>query len=197
MSEFICDHPHSHSLYQANYALMLYPNDPHFSLSQKKLLPALASINLLGTAQTRQRYLVGEDFLSLLCFMGCSPQIELFPHKDTQKAYCYIEVPEATENTQSIISKNVKAPRCPQCKANLGTWAQQLQQECIDTSCCPECGNMLTPHQLNWRKSAFFARNYIMVGNIYEAEALPEPKLLDHLENITHIPWKYAYIRLK
>lgn len=195
MSELISDSHLPNELYQATYSLMLYPDDPHFSLPHNELLHALAAINLLGEAQIPQRYLVGESFLSLFCFMGCSPHIELFPQENTQQAYCYIEIPKPAATTRCIISKDVKTPRCPQCKIDLSAWVSQLQQQCINTSCCPECDNTLIPHKLNWRKSAFFAKQHIIIGNIYEAEALPEQQLLSHLENTTHIAWKYAYIR--
>ena len=181
-------------MYQAEYSLILYPSAPTFSISQEQLISILKEIELLGNQESQQRYQTGESFLSLLCFMGCSPDIELFPQKDDQP-YCYLEIPKPTDVTQCVISKNVKVPRCPHCKADLIQLSKQLKQNCTQTANCYSCTKSIIPSQLNWRKTAFFAKNYILIGNIYEAEAIPDQKLLDSLEQSTQVPWLYAYIR--
>jgi hypothetical protein len=182
------------SRYQAQHSLLLYPNDPNFSLPQQQLIQLLNKINLLGKAETEQRFLVGERFLSLFCFMGCSPHIELYPQEHNQP-YCYIEVAKTHAKTQCVISQSAKIPLCPHCKQALAPMVQQLQQRCVDKISCPHCAKTLIPQQLNWRKTAFFAKTHIVIGNIYEAEALPDQQFLDYLEDKTQVIWKYAYIR--
>jgi hypothetical protein len=182
-------------MYQSQYSLILYPIYPDFSYPQRQLLKHLNSMGLLGASEAENRYLVGEQFLSLFCFMGCSPHINLFPQQDREQPYCYIEIPAPTKATQCVISQNVKVPRCPHCKMDLSAWAQQLKQSCSHLINCSHCSTPLIVSQLNWRKSAFFAKNQIIIGNIYEAEALPDQHLLTQLEQATQVEWKYAYIR--
>jgi len=61
---------------------------------------------------------------------------------------------------------------------------------------CPECNkHTFNLNTINWRKSAFFARSWLVVGNIYELEAVPDEKLLTSLKELTGVEWKVAYIR--
>ena len=181
-------------MFQSSYSLVLYPIDPLFSLPQLALVDILSDINLIGKQEVEGRYLVGEQFLSLLCFLGCSPDIELFPQSD-DKPYCYIEVPKNSEITQCILSKAVKLPKCPHCKSDLSQLPISLKKQCSLAVDCHSCGESLNPTKLNWRKTAVFAKNMIIIGNIYEAEAIPDHSLLDILEKFTKVAWKYAYIR--
>lgn len=181
-------------MYQSEYSLILYPVESSLSISQKQLIQTLNDIELLGKQESPQRYQLGESFLSLFCFMGCSPDIELFP-RDQDTPYCYLETPEPSDNLHCIISKQPKIPRCPHCKADLIELPQQLQQQYKPVMHCHHCDESIIPSTLNWRKTAVFAKNYILIGNIYEAEAIPDQRLLDLLEQHTQSAWRYAYIR--
>ena len=181
-------------MYQSEYSLILYPTDCNISLSQELLICSLNDLELLGKQESAERYQVGESFLSLFCFMGCSPNIELFPQSDEQP-YCYIEIPETSSLTQCLISKNPKTPRCPHCKAGLVDLAKQLKEKCVLEANCSTCSESIKPATLNWRKTAVFAKSFIRIGNIYDAEAIPESQLLDSLKQSTGVAWLYSYIR--
>ena len=120
--------------------------------------------------------------------MGCSPDIELDPHEDVP--YCYIEV-ENSEELHFISGINTKAAPCPKCKNGIANIPNPGNTQLS----CPGCGENVITSKLNWRKSAFLAKNWIRIGNIYEFEAVPNDQLLNTLETKTGEKWKYAYIR--
>lgn len=107
----------------------------------------LRQVGLLGASLGEGRYAVGEAFLSLVCFLGCSPDIELEPQ--TGKAFCYLQLP---------------------------------------------CSSEAEIFQLI-RKPAIHTATWVIIGNIHEAEAVPDAALLSVLEAASGCRWKYAYRR--
>lgn len=167
-------------MWHSEFKLYLYPDNPMYVLNPNKLFSLLKALELIEKKLSPTRYSTGNNFVSLLTFMGCSPNIELEPQDD--KPFCYIEI-ESTQKVQFISGKNTKFPPCPHCKKPLK-----------DTSCA-HCDKQIDLAKLNWRKSAFVASSWITIGNIYELEAVPNDQLLDTLKNETGVNWKPAYIR--
>ncbi|MEE9310041.1 MAG: hypothetical protein V3U64_03395 [Cocleimonas sp.] len=167
-------------MWHSDFKLYLYPDKPDFQFDLITLEALLKKLELTGASLAKNRYAVGGSFLSLLTFMGCSPDIELEPQDD--KPFCYIEI-DSHENAQFISGKNTKYPPCPQCKSKLTNIV------------CSNCNEKINPAKLNWRKSAFIASSWIIIGNIYELEAIPNDQLLSALERETGVRWKPAYIR--
>lgn len=173
-------------MWNAEFRLYLYPSTHKLVLS-KSIKPLLSHLQLIGEpipSQTDNRYATGDRFLSLLTFMGCSPTIELEPQDD--KPHCYIEI-EQRDSPCFISGANIKPAKCPHCKANITTLKNALN--------CPHCHKKIAPETLNWRKTAFYAANWITIGNIYELEAIPNDHLFTALEEKTGAKWKAAYIR--
>lgn len=170
-------------MWNAEFKLHLYPVQPHYQISPtglKSLLQALQFIGKPIPSQATSRYEVGEQFLSCLTFMGCSPNIELEPQAD--KPYCYIEL-ESAKSPHFISGKNLKPAKCPHCKTSI----KQLS--------CLNCHKPIDSEKLNWRKTAFYASSWISIGNIYALEAIPNDNLLTALEKEIGVKWKTAYIR--
>ena len=146
----------------------------------KTLALLLKDLKLIDKKLSSKRYATGDDFLSLLTFMGCSPDIALEPQND--KPYCYVEI-NSLDLPQFISGKNTQYPPCPHCK------------EKLESPKCKSCHTTIDFTKLNWRKSAFVSRSWITIGNIYELEAIPSDQLLNALKNKTGVRWKPAYIR--
>ncbi len=166
--------------WNSEFKLYLYPEKPDYKTDLKKFQPLLQDLELIGEKLTPARYATGNNFVSLLTFMGCSPNIELEPQDG--KPYCYIEI-ESPKQVQFISGKNTKYPPCPHCKKPLVK------------PTCSNCDKAIDLAKLNWRKSAFIATSWIAIGNIYELEAIPSDQLLGALESETGVRWKPAYIR--
>ncbi len=175
-------------MWHSPFKLHLYPEKPDYSFDNESLISCLKNIKFIDSEISESRFTTGDELVSLLTFMGCSPNIELEPQDD--KPYCYIEI-ENYETIQLKAGKNLKPAKCPNCKSAIKTFIRKHESHFE----CPECSNEYDFHKLNWRKSAFMAKCWITIGNIYESEAIPSDQLLLALQSETNQKWKYAYIR--
>ncbi|MBU0653799.1 MAG: hypothetical protein KJ914_01570 [Gammaproteobacteria bacterium] len=125
------------------YALLLYP----VSETSVPLLPLLQAQAFVGAELEAGIYASGAQFLQHICFLGCSPDIELEPH--ASKPFCYVRLPvdDAITLFQPI------------------------------------------------RKPLLQLRRWVMVGNVHEAEAVPDAALLSALETASACRWKFAYLK--
>jgi hypothetical protein len=176
------------------FTLMLYPVDSGLMVDLAALKGHLDNLGLLGEPLCElglnpnrlgdNHYAVGANFLSLFTFMGCSPVIELQPQAD--KPFCYMGLDSDTK-PRFVSGSNLKKSRCTQCKNELQNVSKSLS--------CSHCKKPLQLDKINWRKTAFLAKTWITIGNIYELEAIPNDELLDSLKHLTGVQWKPAYIR--
>lgn len=125
------------------YRLLLYPVLDNMADIQ----PTLEQQGILGKQLAENLFSAGERFLDHICFLGCSPDIELEPQAD--KAFCYVQLPSAVE---MAIFQPIRKP-------------------------------ILQLHQ------------WVVIGNIHEAEAVPDTALLDALETVSGCRWKFAYLK--
>lgn len=167
-------------MWHSEFKLYLYPEKLQHKIDINYLEVLLKDLKFIANKLSEKRHATGDEFLSLLTFMGCSPNVELEPQND--KPYCYIEF-ESQKQPRFISGKNTQYPPCPHCKEKLYS---QL---------CSNCNETLDVTKFNWRKSAFIASSWICIANIYELEAIPSDQLLDALEAKTGVKWRPAYIR--
>lgn len=125
------------------HQLVLYPAQA--AADTLDLKQCLHDIGLIGTVLGDGYYATGAQFLSLLCFLGCSPDIELDPHPS--KPFCYVQLPQ----TPDMVTFTFK------------------------------------------RKPTIHTAAWVVIGNIHEAEAVPDTALLEVLAAASGQPWKYAY----
>jgi len=69
---------------------------------------AVQAVGLLGAELAAGTFAVGEQFLSLICFLGCSPDIELSPHAG--KPFCYVQLPS---NDEPVVFQPIRKPARP------------------------------------------------------------------------------------
>lgn len=181
-------------MYQAEHLLVLHPANPETASTQDDLINLLKEIQFIDVEETPSRFQIGDKFLQQMTFLGCSPNIELAPNGD--QAYVYVEIPATSSEITFQSGKNIKFPRCPSCKDTLKTIASDIAAA-KDSSklSCPACQGEIDAMKFNWRKSAFFGKSQIIIGNIYDAEAVPNENLLSYLSKLTSDTWKYSYIR--
>ena len=173
--------------------LVLHPGDPHYAWgSETSLVTVLRDIGLIAACwqQSEQgaAYLCGNQFLSLITFLGCAPDIALTPQDDGRE-FCLIELPSPAASPAAHFGENVKSARCPSCQKPVQALAD------VTEICCGRCGTPTLAWKLNWRRSACWARTVINVWNVYESEAVPGEALLDRLASVSGTAWRYCYIR--
>ncbi len=146
----------------------------------------------LAIDKTAVYYQVGEHFLQLVPFLGCSPFIHTEP-TDDNSPFCYVQFPSVSNTVQFIHGLTSTFPRCPHCKHTL-TDQHLLNSHWNDQYICPTCQTSSLLYQLNWRQAAGFSCCFITINNIYQHEAVPDIKLLKLLEKHTPCSWNYFYL---
>lgn len=138
-------------------------------------------------------YLAGERFLELIVFMGCSPSVQLQPDKPGS-AYCYISFEKHPEPGKLYSGSLSRPAQCKLCKSDLVT--QQLH-DCISTQTsptCPQCEKSLDWSEIRWNKTIGLARDVILIHNIFPHEAIPADELVNTINRVSGINWRYFYI---
>lgn len=172
--------------------LIFHPMDPQQVIAGDLLYQSMLELGFVaGTlaGHEGQCYAAGERFIELLSFLGCSPVIHLSP-QDGEK-YCYVELIERPE-AELICGSQPFQPRCKQCRQALADWETSLNKGASIS--CRQCGTQMLPEQVNWKQSAGFASQFMLVHNIYPHEAVPGERLLMELERLSsNKEWRYFY----
>jgi len=156
------------------------------------LVSILASLGLTGKPLTTDSWLAGEEFVSLISFLGCSPHIILTPEEGEN--YCRIrwlnwQHPVFLGHTRSI------QPRCPHCKNRINNWKAIPQIDRFDTPVsCPQCQLTTPASGLNWRHEGGYASAALIIEPVHPHEAVPADALLSQLQHLTQCEWRYCYV---
>lgn len=191
------------------YKLLMHPANPRCPPAGLDTLTAhLTELGLIGAPirhPTETLYSVGERLLELVTFLGCSPHIELQPpdSRDELEAMiasgrlCHVRLSE-TKWLQFRTDCNPPEPRCPSCRKPVRNWQQLLEDWQSDPDQlqwqCRVCRHSGQLTELNFRKSAVFARTFLEIWGIYPSEAIPGEELLASLRTLTGCEWKTLYI---
>jgi len=195
--------------FQQIHKLVLHPRDANFALtSWDELIARLREVAFLDEKLGEQldqlliknkqnRFLVGEQFLQYMTFMGCSPAVELTPPTDGSLDFCHIHFSEIAPETQfRCASQNVFAC-CPQCRKRISKWSQAVSKWSNDSSAinfnCDKCAEQVSLYQLGWRHTAGFARMFIDIYSIYPQEVIPTDQFFSLLETQTAAQWDYFF----
>ena len=168
----------------SSHYLVLHPLDPEWTVaSLTGLRQALENLGLLGEARQPGEFLTGAEYLSLVTYLGCSPQISLGEAEAATRVY--LREPDAAPRLNA--GANINPPRCNACRQTI-----PLADAGLQLQTCPHCGQ---PLELDWRRSAALGRVFIEISSVYESEAVPSEALLGRLRKATGMVWDYCYIR--
>jgi Zn ribbon nucleic-acid-binding protein len=190
--------------------LLLHPASPEtVAVPEDRLAQELQAIGLIGGPVPLGKgvfYPVGEQFLQLVTFLGCSPAIELDPPRDPQELveasaagrFCHVFITSRGQ-LQFRGDNQTRTPRCPRCRSPEPHWKARLQTwqegKHVPEWNCQACGYSGRLSDLVFRKSAGFGRTFLEIRGIYPSEAVPGPDLLDTLAALTGSPWTAIYLR--
>jgi len=182
--------------------LVLTPSDPFYCPRDALALEQrLREVGFIGAGLTDREgaYLLGDDFLQLVSFLGCSPHIELGPNPDG-RPFCHLQINPPTPEPVFLYGRNTSPPRCQACRRRIPEWRPIMQQWQADPrgflATCPHCGHRQNPASYDWRHGAGCARQVLFVENIFPNEAIPSPRLLQALQDPDQeVAWGYFYIQ--
>lgn len=170
--------------------LVLHPKNPAWAPENlAPLMDACKAIGLLGRQRGPGLYSAGPDYLDLVTYLGCSPQISL----GENEAATAIRLCGIHAAPQFLHGANLKPPRCPQCRKALEKPAGSLKTAA--SLPCLHCGYSGTVCAFDWRRSAACARVFVEISNVFESEAVPGEKLADCLVQASGGLWDYCYVR--
>lgn len=174
--------------------LILYPRPFDSKVEISSLTDALRAESFIGEAFQTDRYLIGSDFLSAIGFLGCAPDIQMEPLEDPQDMrFCHWHFPSASDSPVLIASRTIKPPICPHCRHPHEKWRSNFA-EGLELG-CPNCNQESPIQDWVWRRKAMcFSRTHIAICNIFEGEAVPDPRLRSLLEEVSGCSWEYCYI---
>lgn len=153
------------------------------------LTGVLKAIGFLGAERSAGVYSAGPDYLGLMTYLGCSPQVTL----GDNEAATVIRISGVLDAPQFLHGGNLKSPRCPQCRKSLEKPSVVQSENALLQ--CPHCGHAGQFCTFDWRRSAACARLFIEISNVFESEAVPGEKLAACLEEAGGEVWDYCYVR--
>lgn len=168
-------------------------------LSNEGFLGEFFSIRYEGQKEAQTGYLIGDKFLKLITFLGCSPHLAVSPPEKIADwgNFCHIEI---QQYQSPIFFKGLNNSRssCPQCKSRVAKTLPEMQQWVPDSMhiVCPKCHQTSLAEDLNWRHSAGFGTFFIIIHSIYPNEAVPTEQLLSLFKLESSENWDYFYYEL-
>ena len=179
--------------------LVLTPQDPYrLPPDPEALVADLQQIGLISQPlEPGPGYLLGDNFMQLVTFMGCSPYIRLEPD-ESGEPFCHLLLDGPHARPRLLTGKNTQPPRCASCRKRLNDWQRsfaswQAQGDGWQAA-CPHCGHRQDPATYDFRQTAGCGRLLLFLENIFPQEAIPSPRLLKTLESRTeNRPWIYFY----
>lgn len=184
--------------------LVLAPSDPFFlPPDTDSILSRLRKMKFCGNPLTDldgKGYLLGERFMQLINFIGCSPYVQLEPTADN-RPFCHLIIDGPYPRPRFLQGRNKAFPRCSNCRKRIPQWETHIAEwsEAAETyqSKCPHCGHQQSPANYDWRQSAGCGYLFLFVENIFPNEAIPSPELLNALQTCSkNSPvWNFFYIQ--
>jgi hypothetical protein len=178
--------------------LLLSTHDPLLLPAKTLLTATLAEAGFLGTPlwDRDDAFALGERFLQLVTFAGCSVRIELSPNGEAP--FCHIRLTGPFERPKFLIGRNTRPPRCCNCRAPLQNWEKLLADGNAGPAApiaCTACREATPPWNYDWKVKAGFGRLFIQIEEVFPGEAAPTPGLMNLLEGCTGCMWRYFYIQ--
>ncbi|MET0091597.1 MAG: hypothetical protein ABW068_16540 [Candidatus Thiodiazotropha sp.] len=183
-----------------NGRLILTPQSPYWALEDTSpLIERLQDIGLIDQPRVNRpnHYLLGDNFMQWISFMGCSPFIRMEPGQDNEP-FCQLIVDVPTPRPKLLTGRNTTPPRCANCRKRLTDWrntfASWERESTGWLAKCPHCGQTQDPATYDFRQTAGCGRLFLFIDNIFPQEAIPTAGLLDHLQAVSeNQPWHYFF----
>lgn len=172
--------------------LIFHPVNAQNSVDRNQLIDCLIKLGFIDSQPVQNNhYLAGEQFLTQITFLGCSPNINLTPTENEE--HCYISILENSGIARCPgYTQNAK-PKCPHCTRRLANWPTHNFKLNDDTCTCDKCGENSLFSELIWKHESAYTRSGFQVAHIYPHEAVPGDPFLQQLSQLTGIDWNYCY----
>ena len=178
--------------------LILYNKNLVSKTIETECIKLLQDIHFIGdklTYNNDQFYLVGDKFLNLITFCGCSTSIQTDPDENNSN-FVAIKLSTFTDKQYFYLGKVPFNYSCSNCKSSINLTDNNIKRFSIkqdDYFTCPECNHHNYYHQINWRRKAGIGQFFIEIHGVFDGEGLPNDELLRDLNNLTESNWEHFY----
>jgi hypothetical protein len=189
--------------------LILHPTNPKAVFDSLELLTGpLQAVGFLGESFNlfgEMGYHPGQNFFDFITFESSHNVVilesdgrNLKPSKVVDsRSICQIYVTEVDEIEDIIVSSITNLATCPNCQSEVEDWGEVVSEwyENRENAFwqCLGCQKKFRAYELNWHRTAGFARYSIKIEQIYPETAFPTSTLLNLLRDITGEEWTYMY----
>lgn len=197
---------------KSQYAMVLYPQDSLIEsffekksgINKEQLIEKLTNDGFLGDffcvnydgQEEQTGYFIGDNFLKLITFLGCSPHLAVALPKEISdwNHFCHIEL-QQFQSPKFFKGLNRPKCSCSQCKSRLTLKLSDLDSWTPGSMkmTCSKCQYVERVEELNWRHSAGFGAFFIVVHSVYPSEAIPTEQLMMLLKQNSLNQWDYFY----
>ena len=181
--------------------LVLAPETPARAAEPESLIRVLRDTGLIGVPLGNGQdpaFLVGDAFLQVITFMGCSPHVELTVPAGGG-SFCHVRLHGPHPSPILMFGRNTRPPRCCACRKRVAEWTPQAQAWRRNPDMarveCPHCTRQQRPMDVLWRQDAGFGRSFVAIEDIFPGEAVPVPSLLQTLHRELGMPWRYFFLQ--
>ncbi|MCW9023391.1 MAG: phage terminase large subunit family protein [Gammaproteobacteria bacterium] len=183
------------------FRLVLHPKNMSYAPeSWDDIVMVLREEAFLGeryTVDEPGRYFIGDSFLQMITFMGCSPHIELEPLEQGGLDFCHVAFSEISSLAQFRHHERDVFARCPECGRRDQTWHDFINawEQAPETTQyhCTKCETVSAAEDIRWRNSAGFACMFIDIYSVFPNEGVPTQQLLSLLKRVSGEEWNYFY----
>lgn len=95
--------------------------------------------------------------------------------------------------------EDVETVTCPNCKAEIKNWSEEIDKWFNDNNYtwnCKNCQTTAPPYKFDYKRLGAFSRQTINIWNIGKGTGKPTTKLLDELKQMTKTEFEYYYVRI-
>jgi len=172
--------------------LIFFPKSTDTIIDEQDLLKTLIESQfILEQEHVNNHYLPGDNFLSLITFLGCSPNINLIPTENEN--HCFISLIKQTPEINCLGHTQTVNPKCPGCTKRITEWKTTNWKIPGEICTCDKCQLQTLYANLNWKHECGFARIGFEISHIYPHEAVPTDQLLNTLNQFSGFEWNYCY----
>lgn len=177
-----------------NGSLYLSPRDPRAVPDPARVSQCLSELRIQGPllvqSPDKQVKSAGNNFARHVIYAGCSPHLRFEPEGPHDRDFCHIALIGPYPEPQVVTGENTAPPRCPNCRARVREWREQMHTGQLR---CPACDRAFPAWELDWRQQAANGRYFIELRNVFPGEATPSDQLLAQLQSATEMEWTYAW----
>jgi len=180
--------------------MVLTPVDAMQCPDRDAVIRGLGAVGLIGSPLPGRddAFAAGEDLLELIVFAGCAVTLSVESATDADTPFCHVRIPTPSAWPRPLFGRNTRPPRCPVCRARATHWRERSalwRTGPVPDLVCEGCGASDAPWDWDWKQQGGFGRLLVIVEEVFPGEAVPAPRLMGLLSDVSGSDWHHFYVQ--